>query len=785
MATNVNIETGLIGVTPKYKFHDLVTVNTGDTIQDVSWTDCEYLAKFKKNSLGLMIVRPDYIYEDTAGNLARNGVTIVGVSTENTLARVTDPEVLRILLDNISHTLDGQIRLAEVASGSIGAAWFAGNTKIEVFDCPRGYSVAASAFNGCTGLKEVFIQKNVSLGNSAFNGCNHVECYHFLDTNVGSFGTTVFNGLSGSCYLYVPNEAVVNYCKVTNLGSYINRIRGHIKGWHLICADGSYKYNLRDCYDTATNISFRLEGTYVTNLSLSVDPETYEATVTVTGMLPDTDEDVELVYGFDYRNHHFSGYVPLHLKTGAAEIIEFEDPEVKRICVANWGGIYRMSLDGYEGEMTKEQAAKVSSIGTAQTGAPWKDIRSQITSFNEFRYFTQITTLPGSWAQAAGGVFQGCTRMISVQLPPNLKYVQDNSFRACTNLTSLEIPATVNTLARGCFRDMKCPVIILATTPPSLSTYDNQNTCTFYVPNESVVTYRGTSEWSSLRGKIHGFVSGPIEIMKDGQYQYKLQSYFSSATDFSLSIQDNEYLSLEFSDDTGIVTVTGITSEIEDTSVRMNYEFNYKGTQYSGSFEIALKYRETIDFEDAEVKRICVANWGGEYSSSTNKYGVPGEITMEQAAAVSSIGTTFNNNQVIEHFMELQYFTKLTSLYASSSGDAPFYNCRNLKTIKIPEGVTNCRNAFYYCSTITFIELPSTITAALDLYTFRNTSGNKKLIVHFSNPVAMMEKGTYGSAAFNFDRGIYVPDENIDKFKANTTWNKHSIYPLSEWDGTT
>ena len=102
-----------------------------------------------------------------------------------------------------------------------------------------------------------------------------------------------------------------------------------------------------------------------------------------------------------------------------------------------------------------------------------------------------------------------------------------------------------------------------------------------------------------------------------------------------------------------------------------------------------------------------------------------------------SIGTTFNNNQVIEYFMEFQYFTKLTSLYVSSSSNAPFYNCKKLKWIKVPEGVTNCRNAFYNCSTITFIELPSTITTALDNYTFRGTSGNKRLIVHFKNPVNM------------------------------------------------
>ena len=135
--------------------------------------------------------------------------------------------------------------------------------------------------------------------------------------------------------------------------------------------------------------------------------------------------------------------------------------------------------------------------------------------------------------------------------------------------------------------------------------------------------------------------------------------------------------------------------------------------------------------------------------------------------------------------MEFLYFTKITTLYASSSSNAPFYNYRNLKQIKVPEGVTNCRNAFYNCSAITFIELPSTITAALDAYTFRGTSGNKKLIVHFNNPVTMIAKGTYGSANYNFDRGIYVPDEHIDKFKANDIWNKHNIYLLSEWDGTT
>ena len=773
MATNVNNETGLIGITPKYKFHDQVTIDTGDTIQDVTWLDCEYLAKFKKNSLGPMIVRPDYIYEDTSGSLARNGVTIVGVTTENTLARVTDPEVLRILLANISHTLDNQIRLSEVASGSIGASWFAGNTKIEVFDCPRGYSVAASAFNGCTGLREVFIQRNVSLGNSAFNGCNRVDCYHFLDTNVGSFGTTVFAGLSGSCYLYVPNEAVVNYCKVANLGSYITRIRGHIKGWHLICADGSYKYNLRDCYDTATNISFRLEGTYVTNLALAVDPETNEATVTVTGMLPDTDENAQLYYEFDYRNHHFSGYVPLHLKTDAAEIIEFEDPEVKRICVANWGGIYRMTLDGYEGELTKEQAAAVTSMGTQFKG------NKVVTVFHELKYFSTLNTLSAE-------AFKDTTSLRYITLPNSLRTIGNNAFLnsglyelefneglttlnnnqiiwGCASLARVTYPSTITSITginASTHSNNLTAVISFAKTPPSFSSTNYIVGYTyFYVPNESLKAYRLKASWSSYDGRVLGFFSGPSNLFTDGTYTYSLRSIFDGYTDLQFSLEPNDYVTLSVIDGSAVLECSGITQDTE-SEAHLSYSFVYKERTVSGTIDIPIAYKEVIEFEDAEVKRICVANWGGEYRASSNLYGIPGEITYEQAAAVTTIGaydtsstTVFTNNKLITKFTELRYFVNL-----QTCGRHFVNGCSNLTEIVIPPSVIRFGNgAFQSTQKLTkFYCYPkaapayndngaifSAATATAMGYNTRNTGNNE---FHVPVDATGYELGQYGSS---------------------------------------
>ena len=171
-----------------------------------------------------------------------------------------------------------------------------------------------------------------------------------------------------------------------------------------------------------------------------------------------------------------------------------------------------------------------------------------------------------------------CSTLNTVNLNEGLKIIQNRAFTGTNDLKRVIIPSSVTTIGNSTSQGYSAfqyvtIYIMYPTTPPSVGRFDTAPT-DIYVPNEGIITYRGASVWSSHRGKIHGFVSGPIEIMKDGQYQYKLQSCFSSATDFSLTIQGNEYLELEFSDGIGIITATGITSEMEDTFVRMDYEFN-------------------------------------------------------------------------------------------------------------------------------------------------------------------------------------------------------------------
>lgn len=109
---------------------------------------------------------------------------------------------------------------------------------------------------------------------------------------------------------------------------------------------------------------------------------------------------------------------------------------------------------------------------------------------------------------------------------------------------------------------------------------------------------------------------------------------------------------------------------------------------------------DIIEFADAEVKRICVANW------DTNG---DGELSKSEAAAVTTLkvdgNSVFRGNTTIISFDELQYFTELTDL-----PDNAFLDCRNLKSVILPSNLRDIgNNAFYRCTSLTSLNLPESV----------------------------------------------------------------------------
>ena len=144
-----------------------------------------------------------------------------------------------------------------------------------------------------------------------------------------------------------------------------------------------------------------------------------------------------------------------------------------------------------------------------------------------------------------------------------------------------------------------------------------------------------------------------------------------------------------------------------------------------------------INFADANVKNLCVQNW------DTNG---DGELSTEEAAVVTDLGTIFKSNYDITSFEELEYFTGLTSIASSA-----FRYCSVLTSITIPSGVTSIGNyALSSCTALTTIKVADGNT----VFDSRNNcnaiikKSDNTLIAGCKNTVIPSSVTSIGSSAF-------------------------------------
>lgn len=226
-----------------------------------------------------------------------------------------------------------------------------------------------------------------------------------------------------------------------------------------------------------------------------------------------------------------------------SKYIEFADPAVEAVLMANG-----VSSDGVG--ITMEDAAAVTSIGK------WFENNTDITSFDEFEYFTGVTSLVGGWNS---GAFFGCTNLRSIKFPPSITSLGNDCFMNCSSLaidvdlpyltsvgfgvfhgtairriinlgnittignagsmqshtfagfcpylTSVELPSTLTTLGNKAFANDTSleSIICRATTPPTMnatSALENTNNCPIYVPDASLEAYKTATNWSQFQSRI-------------------------------------------------------------------------------------------------------------------------------------------------------------------------------------------------------------------------------------------------------------------------------------------
>ena len=132
---------------------------------------------------------------------------------------------------------------------------------------------------------------------------------------------------------------------------------------------------------------------------------------------------------------------------------------------------------------------------------------------------------------------------------------------------------------------------------------------------------------------------------------------------------------------------------------------------------------QNITFDDPVVKALCVNPDTGWDTSGD------GELSYEEAEAVTDLDTVFRFKTSITSFDELQYFTGLTSI-----GGYAFFNCENLTSVVFPGSIDTIGIfAFTGCRSLASLQLPSTLTYIGD-YGFAYCSGLQSITVLAQTP---------------------------------------------------
>lgn len=144
-----------------------------------------------------------------------------------------------------------------------------------------------------------------------------------------------------------------------------------------------------------------------------------------------------------------------------------------------------------------------------------------------------------------------------------------------------------------------------------------------------------------------------------------------------------------------------------------------------------------IDFADSRAKAICVNNWDADDD---------GELSYEEAAAVTTIGTSFRSAATMKSFEELRYFTGLTAL-----DDEAFNGCSALVSLYVPAGVrTIGAKAFNSCTALKYMAVlaPQVVSAA--------------------------------SASVRRTCTVFVPSDVLEDYQQDADWN---VVTLREYTG--
>jgi hypothetical protein len=425
--------------------------------------------------------------------------------------------------------------------------------------------------------------------------------------------------------------------------------------------------------------------------------------------------------------------------------IEFQDPEVLRVLLANGVG------DG--NGITEEQAAAVTSIGT------WFKGNTAIQLFDEFEKFTGVTVVSGSYTNISSGAFANATKLKQVKIPKSVSDINAATFMGCSSLTGVGSLENVVKIGSRAFHTCSNLEIDL------------------YLPNvteilDSAFLSSGILSITSL-GKIKK-ISGATNTTSSGTFNgCKNLTYVNipdSVTEIggcafynctSLEIEDlnipnletlgqNAFYGVKIKKISNLGKITALPSASTPTQ-----NFGDKSVLEEVVLPEGLTTIPGYSFSEyTKLSKITIpksVTTIGNYAF--NRVPIGGDIDLPNLTG--SIGNYAFSRTNIERIINLGQITKLSN--SSNETAAAFGQCDNLKLVTLPETLETIGGyIFYKCTSLEVVVCHAITPPTLDSTSFNRT--NSTFV-------------------------IYVPDASVTAYREASGWSAYAdrIKPLSEY----
>lgn len=318
------------------------------------------------------------------------------------------------------------------------------------------------------------------------------------------------------------------------------------------------------------------------------------------------------------------------------------NPNVMAIC-------YSQGWAANENYMTFEEAAAVTNIGTAFSN------KKVSFSFNEFQYFTSVTSVPNS-------AFNN-TYLRSIKFPPNLESIGTLAFRYAS-FSEVIIPYSLKTIQSNTFQDCNYLTKFI---------FDNNNTSVAnvnWISNTKCNTIEIGDNCTNFQAYDNCLYSANYNTL------YRCAPYRSSIT-FHPNITTFASNALSNVRLTNLIipgTVTTLPSQFALNSLLVSVDFN-NVTKLSGSTFAYSRYAN-IDFTNTKIKTLTSL----EFRATPITF-------VRVSTSITSINSTFQDCTHINTII----CESTTPPSISSAGRTSIYNnaSKNNLHIYVPDAAVN------------------------------------------------------------------------------------------------